>query len=117
MTFFLALNTPHATANEYRDKMAALHLEYLKTGRQVPDHVRFMTYTTRYNRDFWVTLDGMAKHYERAEVDATRSPDHTQYTLTTENLTRLLLRENRPCGNCGDRRPEGQPAERSRDRA
>ena len=93
MTFFLALNTPHTTTPEYRTRMNALHVEYLKNGRQVPDHIRFLTYTTRYNRSFWVTLDGLAKHYERAEVDATRSSDRTQYTITTKNLTRLLLRE------------------------
>ena len=31
-----------------------------------PDHVRFVTYTTRYNRSYWVSLDGLEKHYERA---------------------------------------------------
>ena len=44
--------------------------EYGDKGQTSPDHIRFLTYTTRYNRDYWVSLDGLEKHYERAEVDA-----------------------------------------------
>jgi hypothetical protein len=62
-------------------------------GRQTPDHIRFLTYTTRYNRDYWVTIDGMEKHYERAEVDATRNDNRTHYNITTKNLSRLALRQ------------------------
>jgi len=62
-------------------------------GRQTPDHIRFLTYTTRYNRDYWVTLDGLEKHYQRADVDAKRSDDRTKYDITTRNLTRLVLRQ------------------------
>ena len=77
-------------------------------GRQIPDHIRFLTYTTRYNRDYWVTLDGLEKHYDRAEVDAKRSDDRAQYDITTKNLTRLVLRRNRP-GHCDQhRRPEAE---------
>ena len=65
-----------------------------------------MTYTTRYNRDYWVTLDGLEKHYERAEVDARRSDDRAQYDITTKNLTRLVLRADRPRHRHQHRRPE-----------
>jgi len=91
--FFVAPNTPHAYPPEFRKKTAALHQENLKRGRQVPDHVRFLTYTTRYNRSFWLTLDGLEKHYERAEVDAKRSADRTQIEIATKNLSRLLVRD------------------------
>jgi hypothetical protein len=91
--FLVAPNTPHATHPEFRKRMDAIHLENLKRGRQSPDHIRFLTYTTRYNRSHWVTLDGLEKHYERAEINAKRSPDRTQYDITTKNLTRLVLRE------------------------
>jgi len=91
--FFVAPNTPHAMAPEMRKRMDAIHYENIRRGRQIPDHIRFLTYTTRYNRSYWVTLDGLAKHYERAEVDATRNADRTRYTITTRNLTRLVLRE------------------------
>jgi hypothetical protein len=42
-------------------------------GRQRPVVARshpFVTYTTRYNRDYWISVDGLDKHYERADVDA-----------------------------------------------
>src|SRR5262249_30205011 len=68
-------------------------LDNLKRGRQVPDHVRFVTYTTRYNRSFWLTLDGLEKHYQRAEVNAKRSAERTQFDITRKGLTRLLIRE------------------------
>jgi hypothetical protein len=91
--FFVAPNTPHATHPEFRKKMDAIHLENLKRGRQSPDRIRFLTYTTRYNRSFWATLDGLEKHYDRAEIDAKRSADRRMFDITTKNLTRLVLRE------------------------
>ena len=93
MMFFVAPNTPHATDPEFRKRMDAIHIENLKRGRQSPDHLRFLTYTTRYNRSYWATLEGLEKHYSRAEVDAKRSEDRRSYTISTKNLTRLILRE------------------------
>jgi dienelactone hydrolase len=58
--------------------------------RRVPDHIRFVTYTTRYNRCFWLTVDAMEKHYERAEVDARRTPEG-MVVATTSNIARLTL--------------------------
>jgi hypothetical protein len=63
-----------------------------------PDHVRFLTYTTRYNRDYWVSLDGLGEHYERAEVDARRMDGGKRYEVTTKNVTRLGLRETDHAG-------------------
>ncbi len=91
--FFVAPNTPHATDPEFRKRMDAIHLENLKRGRVSPDHLRFLTYTTRYNSSHWATLDGLEKHYERAEIDATRSQDRSRHDIKTKNLTRLVLRE------------------------
>jgi hypothetical protein len=63
----------------------------MKRGRVTPDHIRFVTYTTRYNRDYWVTIDGLQRHFEHAEVDAVRDAEKTTYTITTKNVSRLLL--------------------------
>ena len=93
IVFFVAPNTPHSTHPEFRKRMDAIHLENLRRGRQSPNHLRFLTYTTRYNRSYWATLDGLQKHYERAEINAKRSEDRTQYDIATKNLTRLVLRE------------------------
>jgi hypothetical protein len=93
MMFLIAPNTGHAMHPESRKVLNAFLYDRIKMGRQIPDRIRFLTYTTRYNRDYWITLDGLEKHYERAEVDARRSDNRSQYDITTKNLTRLVLRQ------------------------
>ncbi|MSV32375.1 MAG: hypothetical protein EXQ57_07635 [Bryobacterales bacterium] len=93
IVFLVAPNTPHATDPEFRKRMDAMHLENLKRGRVSPDHLRFLTYTTRYNRSHWATLEGLEKHYERAEIEAKRLANRSQYEIKTKNLNRLRLRE------------------------
>ncbi len=93
MMFLVAPNTGHDMHPESRKLLNAYLYDRIQKGRQVPDRIRFLTYTTRYNRDYWVTLDGLEKHYERAEIDAKRSDDRAHYEITTRNLTRLVLRE------------------------
>jgi hypothetical protein len=91
--FLIGPKTGHDMHPESRQVLNAYLSDRIKVGRQVPDHIRFVTYTTRYNRDYWVTVDGLEKHYERAEVDAKRSDNRSQYDITTRNLTRLVLRQ------------------------
>jgi len=93
MMFLIAPNTGHAMHPESRKALNAFLYDRIKMGRQIPDRIRFLTYTTRYNRDYWITLDGLEKHYERAEIDAKRSDNRSQYDITTKNLTRLVLRQ------------------------
>ncbi len=89
--FLIGPKTGHDMHPECRKTLNAFLYERIKMGRQTPDHIRFVTYTTRYNRDYWVTVDGLEKHYERTEVDAKRSADHSQYDITTRNVSRLVL--------------------------
>ena len=91
--FLIGPKTGHDMHPESRQVLNAYLSDRIKLGRQVPDRIRFVTYTTRYNRDYWVTVDGLEKHYERAEVDAKRSDNRSQYDITTRNLTRLVLRQ------------------------
>jgi hypothetical protein len=93
MMFLIAPKTGHDMHPESRKTLNAFLYDRIKVGRRSPDRIRFLTYTTRYNRDYWVTLDGLEKHYERAEVDAKRSDERARYDITTKNLTRLVLRE------------------------
>jgi len=60
-------------------------------GRVVPDHVRYVTYTLRYNHDYWVTVDGLEHQFYRAYVDATRDAAKANFTITTTNVSRLVL--------------------------
>ncbi len=60
-------------------------------GRVVPNQIRFVTYTLRYNHDFWVTVDGMQQQFDKAQVDAGRDPTKVSYTIKTQNVSRLVL--------------------------
>jgi hypothetical protein len=55
-----------------------------------PRKIRFTTFTLHYNQSGWVTVDGLAEHWERARVDAEEvSP--AEYQVTTSNVTALTL--------------------------
>jgi hypothetical protein len=91
--FLISENTGHGTSPKVRQRLDAFLKEWTDRGLQSPDHIRFLTYTTRYNKSFWVTIDGMGQHYERADVDATRLAGGTSYQIKTNNVSRLVLRE------------------------
>jgi pimeloyl-ACP methyl ester carboxylesterase len=91
--WMVSKNTGHGTSPLVRERLDAFLKEHGDKGQSSPDHIRFLTYTTRYNRSYWVSLDGLEKHYERAEVNARRLEGGVNYDITTKNLTRLALRE------------------------
>src|SRR5437762_9935380 len=85
--------TGHGTSPLVRQRLDAFLKEHGDKGQSSPNRIRFLTYTTRYNRSYWVSLDGLEKHYERAEVDARRIDGGAAYDIKSKNLTRLVLRE------------------------
>jgi dienelactone hydrolase len=61
-----------------------------KHGRDaVPLHVLFTTWTLRYNTMRWVRIDGLDKHWSRADVDA--AIDGEGVTIETKNVSALTL--------------------------
>jgi hypothetical protein len=91
MIMIVGPKTPHRWEPESRKRTNAFMTEAAMKGRVEPDHIRFVTYTTRYNRCFWVTVDGLDQHYERAEVNATRSKSAGTIEVSTKNVSGLLL--------------------------
>jgi pimeloyl-ACP methyl ester carboxylesterase len=89
----ISKETGHGTSPLVRQRLDAFLKEHGDRGQISPDHIRFLTYTTRYNRSYWVTLVGLERHYERAEVNAQRSDGGAFYDIKTTNLTRLVLHE------------------------
>lgn len=57
----------------------------------VPPQVKFVTYTLRYNRMFWVVVDGLEHHWERARVDAELDRAANTIKATTKGVTALTL--------------------------
>lgn len=91
LTHIIGPNTAHkyepgakAEVNRRIDAIAAI-------GRNpVPREVRFTTWTLRYNEMFWVRLDGMEKHWERARVNA-KITDDGKILVQEQNATALTL--------------------------
>ena len=73
-------------------KVLTARLEALAAqGRdRAPKEVHVTTYTTRYPGESWVRIEGLAKHWERADVQARVTPDGL--ALTTKNVTALTVR-------------------------
>ncbi len=91
--FLISQNTGHGTSPLVRERLDAFLKEWIGKGQTSPDHIRFVTWTTRYNRDYWISVEGLDKHYERADVNAQRDAAGKTYEVTTKNVSRLVLRE------------------------
>ncbi len=91
--FLISQNTGHGTSPLVRQRLDAFLKEWGDKGQTSPEHIRFVTYTTRYNRDYWISVDGLEKHYERADIDAQRAPGGDKYEIKTHNVSRLSVRE------------------------
>ncbi|MBK5293392.1 MAG: hypothetical protein JJE04_17175, partial [Acidobacteriia bacterium] len=91
--FLISENTGHSVSPLVRQRVDDFLKQWGDQGIVSPDHIRFLTYTTRYNRSHWVSVDGIEQHYQRSEVEARRGKDGKQYQIATKNLTSLTLRE------------------------
>ena len=91
--FLISQQTGHGVSPLVRQRLDAFLKEWGDRGQSSPEHIRFVTYTTRYNRDYWVSVDGLDQHYQRADVDAERKDGGARYDVRTHNVSRLVLRE------------------------
>ncbi len=58
----------------------------------VPRKVCFTTWTLRYNRSFWVQIDGLQRHWERARIEADLLGSHGESPeIKTKNISALTL--------------------------
>ncbi len=89
--FLVGPKTGHSWHPDSRAASNVFINKALESADKVPDRVRFVTYTTRFNRAHWLTIDALDETYTRADVDATRSPDGKRYTVTTKNVNRLTI--------------------------
>lgn len=55
-----------------------------------PPRIQFVTWTLRYNRCKWVQVDGLAKHWEQARIDADRTASDN-FQVKTRNITAFSL--------------------------
>jgi hypothetical protein len=84
---YLGPNTPH----RYEPKTLQSMLEEMAKCRRRPDApVDFITYTLRFSDCRWVRLEGLERHWERAEVHA-RLAGGNRVEVTTKNVAALRL--------------------------
>ena len=57
----------------------------------VPRQVKYTTFTLRYNKAFWVTVDALEQHWERARVDAEFDVNENDFEVKTRGLTAFTL--------------------------
>lgn len=74
----------HATVERAMEALAEVGRE------RYPDMVHLVTYTLKYNRMGWVTIDGMEEHWQRAAVEAA-FVDASTIEISTDNVTELTL--------------------------
>ncbi len=88
--FLVGPDTGHAWHKQTKQESEAFLRKAIdETAGKSPNHVRFVTYTMRYNNAHWVTVEGLETSYTRADVDAKRTDDMKQYTVTTKNVSRV----------------------------
>jgi hypothetical protein len=90
LLFLVGPDTGHAWHKDSKAESEAFIRKALdETAGKAPNHVRFVTYTTKYNNAHWMTIELLEESYKRADVDAKRSDDMKQYTVTTKNVARV----------------------------
>jgi dienelactone hydrolase len=89
--FLIGPATGHSWHPDSKAESNAFIAKALETADQDPSRVRFVTYTTRFNKAHWVTVNGLDKTYDRAEVDAVRQDGGKRHTITTRNVSHLTI--------------------------
>jgi dienelactone hydrolase len=83
-------NTGHSYEPGARQQVQDRLDQLAAKGRNpVPREVRFTTWTLKYNKMFWVTVDAMTEHWERARVNAAIEGDGIR--ATTAGVAALHL--------------------------
>src|SRR6185503_5043885 len=83
-------NTGHSYEPAARQQLQDRLDRLAAKGRNpVPKEIRFTTWMLRYNKMFWITVDAMEQHWQRARANATIEGDTIR--LPTTNVTALHL--------------------------
>jgi hypothetical protein len=86
----IAPQTAHKVKTESKPEIEAAMASAIAKGvEHFPKHVRFTTYSLIYPSMEWLTVVGMDKQWERADVDATVAAD--KLSISTKNVNELLL--------------------------
>ena len=91
LTHIIGPKTEHKYEADAKKEISRRIDHIVAQGRNpAPNKVRFTTWTLRYNEMLWVKVDGLEKHWERADVDAEIVNSHL-IKVTTKNVSALTL--------------------------
>jgi hypothetical protein len=90
LTHVIGPKTAHAYHPEAKKEINRRIDSIVARGRNpVPAEVKFATWTLRYNRCAWVTVDGLERHWERGYLFAERRSN--TITVRAENVSAITL--------------------------
>ena len=81
----------HAWHPDSKAESNAFIANALQSADRPRSRVRFVTYTTRFNKADWLTVDSLEETYKRAEVDARRDENGREYVVATKNVSRITF--------------------------
>jgi pimeloyl-ACP methyl ester carboxylesterase len=83
--------TKHSYHPQARDEVERRISALAAKGRErFPESVHFTTYTLRYNRCAWITVDALERHWERARIEAHRNADRS-FAVRAENVKAFTI--------------------------
>jgi pimeloyl-ACP methyl ester carboxylesterase len=92
LTHLIGPKTEHKYESATKAELDRQFTELVKPDRNpFPARVRFTTYTLRYNANYWITVDGLDRHWERASVDAEWLPAEKLVRINTTNVSALTV--------------------------
>jgi dienelactone hydrolase len=92
LTHLIGPKTGHAYHKDTKVELNKLIDALAAKGRDpLPKKIRFATYTLRYNKSHWLTVDQLEEHWKQARVEA-EIIDKTNIKVTTTNVVALRLR-------------------------
>ncbi len=98
LTHIIGPKTKHAIHRDSKVIIANRLASLAEVGRErSPRDIHFVTYTLKYNRMHWVTVDSLGEHWKLARVDASLHKPN-RIGIRTENVTQLTL--SMPSGHC-----------------
>jgi hypothetical protein len=91
MEWLIGPKVGHKYEPETKKELSKRIDAYVAKGRDpLPSHIRFQTYSLRYNNCKWLTIDALDQHWEKAEVDATLVDEGT-FRIKTKNVAEFTI--------------------------
>jgi pimeloyl-ACP methyl ester carboxylesterase len=87
--FLVGPMTGHAWHKDSKIESEAFLRKALEHAETPQNHLRCVTYTTRWDKCDWLTFEALDQTYQRADAEAVKSEDGKQYTVTTKGVARI----------------------------